>query len=95
MATMHELAKQYVKRLLSAKYTRRDEAKKIIKEINSLTYHGTNTYISLTDKKDIVFLMENELKKLSTCKQILIKSSDNTETLDLITYMLSEFESGA
>lgn len=86
MATLSELAKQYLKELKEST-NKATTAKKISQGIKGLVYSTTNKPLSLEDRKKIVVSMRELLEE-----RIIVEAADNTEYLNLIDQILKDVE---
>lgn len=77
--SLDELIRRYQKKIHEAS-DKKAETKKIIQEINTLTYTETNKPISDDDKKKILVKLQDEL----LYESVLFHSQDNKEHLELI-----------
>ncbi len=84
MATLNELANQYLKQLREST-DKKSEVQKIVKSINDLIYFESKTPLSKEDKIKIVGLIRKSLSE-----GIIEKAADNTEYLNLIDQILED-----
>ena len=82
--TIKELVVNYKNRIYASN-DRKCETKKILREINELTYSSNKQLIGTEDKKEILEALQQELLRES----VVVHAQDNSEYLELINQAIS------